>query len=804
MLERKKSTVLRGLTLLLPLLLIAALLPAWPAGAATASGGLQVATEFGYGGKINDGRWNPLRVTLTSAEDLTGDLVVQVTPQNGMGESTYVRRVELPAGTAKEVVFAIPGGSYSRNTSLLRFYPGSVETGESLPFREGRAYLSGSSQYGGIVGVLASDPDTMNFLSLQQAGGQAISLVPLEADDIGDNPILLDGLDVLVLNDFAADTLSAEQSDAIRSWVERGGSLVFGGGAGYAKTSAGFEDLSPVEASGGTSSVSAAPLVPGGDGKPLASGTALTVANAAAKPDAQVRYGEEERPLIASMPVQAGEVWYAGYDLSLAPLSSWAGSSPLWGKLLRADLNTQTASGVSAAVPAFSSDYYNLSGTLDYFPSLSMPKLSGLVWMLLIYLVVVAPLLYLVLRKFDKREWAWVFIPLVAVVSSGAIYLAGSSDKTNEIAHTLSFVTLDGEGEGVRRSATALFVPSKGDYTVNFPAGTQLGLMGGGDNWMGGNTGEVSGKLGNFVREEPEGSQLRLGDMSYWSVAKFTVEEPASAETGKLNAKLAIDDKGAISGSVINETPRRMDDMGLVAGGQLYKIGTLEPGAEASLGQATQLSSGYYDLGSYLFAYPASGSDEFVRQRSLAQNIPVNSAVNRGGMEEAFLVAFSEDSENKLDVGSKKVANDRLSMYTQPVSIDVVQNGAFNLPYGYVGGSVVHTNTTQVSDDGMGRVSASPGSMTLGYTLPDLPGAAYKALDIRLPDGRPQTFSVELRNEAENRWQAIEWKSGAVSASFKNAGDYVSGDNQIQIRIRVNEWTTMALPEIKLTGAVQP
>ncbi|OWR32945.1 hypothetical protein CDO73_00040 [Saccharibacillus sp. O23] len=794
-----------GMALLLSILLAASLLSVLPAradaaGKSSDDAGLRVSTELGYGGKVNEGRWTPLRVTLTSDQDLSGDLVVQLQPQNGMGESTYVRRVELPAGTAKEVTFAVAGSSYSRTTSLIRFYPGSAEKGKSLEFKEGRAYVSSSSQFGGIVGVLASDPDTMNFLSLVQASGTSVSVVPLEAKDIGSDPMLLEGLDVLVINDFASDTLNEAQLKAIRDWVARGGTLVFGGGAGYAKSSAGLEDLSPVEASGGTVSVPAAPLAVG-TGEPLQAGAALTVAQAQLKKEAAASYLSGNRPLIASMPVQAGRVWYAGYDLALEPAASWAGNSSLWGKLLREKLNANAnTGGMAAASSAFNSNFYNLSYTLDFFPSLHMPKMSLLVWMLLIYVVVVAPLLYLLLRKFDKREWAWVFIPLIAVVSSGAIYLAGSSDKTSEIAHTLSYVTLDGEGEGVRRSATALFVPRAGDYKVAFPAGTRLSMIGT-DNWMGGYNGEVSGRLTHFVREEADKSELRLGDMSYWSVSKFSVEEPGNQETGKLETSLTVDDKGQVVGEVVNATGSRLDDAAVIAGGKLYKLGTLEPDGKATLGKGAALSTGYYDLGSYLFPVQTSNADPYIRQRSMLQNTPASGALN-SGMQNAYLIAFAEDTNDKLNVGGKSVKNDRLSLYTQPVSIGLPTNGEIDIPYGYIGGRVIHTNTTQVNDDGMGRIGASPGSMTLGYTLPDLGQAKYEKLDIRISGGVPKTISVEIMNEKSGEWEAVNWKGGA--ASLNQASDYLVDGNQVQLRIRVNEWTSMPLPEIGLKGAVQP
>ncbi len=803
MFARVKRLTISFTALLLSILVAGSLLSVLPArtnaAEQTNENGLRVSTEFGYGGKVNDGRWTPLKVTLTSDKDLSGDLVVQMLPQNGMGESTYVRRVELPAGTAKEVTFAVTGSSYSRTTSLIRFYPGSVEKGKSLAFTEGRAYISSSSQYGGIVGVLASDPDTMNFMSLVPATGTNVSAIPLEAKDIGSDPMLLEGLDVLVINDFASDTLNEDQLKAIHTWVSRGGTLLLGGGAGYDKSAAGLEDLSPIEAAGGTVSVPASPLAVG-TSEPLQAGASLTVSRAAAKEGATVSYRSGDQPLIASMPVQAGHVWYTGYDLALEPMASWAGNSAIWGKLLRDSLNGHSnGGGMVGANPAFSSNLYNLSYTLDFFPSLHMPKLSLLVWLLVIYVVIVAPLLYLLLRKFDKREWAWLCIPLVAVLSSGAIYLAGSSDKTSEIAHTLSYVTLDGEGEGVRHSATALFVPSAGDYKVNFPTGTRLSMMGT-DNWMGSN-GEVSGRLTHFVREEADKSELRLGDMSYWSVAKFTVEEPGNQKTGKMEAKLTVDDQGEVVGQVTNATGQRLDDAALIAGGKLYKLGTLEPDAQAKLGKGMALSAGYYDLGSYLFPAQTSNADPYIRQRSMTQNIPASGALNNG-MQNAFLIAFAEDKNDKLNVGGKQVKNDRLSLYTQPVSIGIAQEGEIDIPYGYIGGSVIHTNTTQVNDDGMGRIGASPGTMTLGYSLPDLANVNYKKLDIRISGGVPKTINVEIQNEKSGEWEAVNWKNG--SASFDKASDYLVDGSQVQLRIRVNEWTSMPLPEIKLKGAVQP
>ncbi|MCQ4086765.1 hypothetical protein [Saccharibacillus sp. JS10] len=762
------------------------------------SDSLQVTTEFGYGGKVNEGRWNPLKVTLTSKRDLEGDLVIQVSPQNGLGESTYVRHVELPAGTAKEVVLAIPGGSYSRNTSLLQFYKGSVEKGKSVPFSEGRAYLSSAIQQGGVMGVLSSDPDTMNFMSLLQSTGSLVKVVPLKAADIGEDPMLLDGLDALVINDFPMDTLNEAQTQAIRSWVQRGGTLVWGGGSTYPKTVGALEDLSPVQASGGTVQSSASTLASADREKKLPANTSLTLTKSEAKPNAQVRYESNGVPIIASMPMQAGEVFYAGYDLSLEPLASWQGSAKLWGELLQSRLQ-----GNAVVNGMFGNVYSNLSYALDYFPSIHLPKLNVLVWMLLIYVVIVAPILYLILRKFDKREWAWIGIPLIAVVSSAAIYMTGSSDKTNELAHTLSYVNMNGEGQGVRSNTTALFVPRSGEYEIDFPQNTSVSMMNS-DAFFGMN-GEVSRKLSTFVRQEPDNTQLHLGDMSYWSVSKFAFDEAKPVDTGKWTTDLSVDEKGAIVGTVTNDTKRSFTDVALIAGNQLYKLGTLKPAETVTIGKGFTISSTYYDISNLLLTSQTTAEDPYLRQRSMLQNMPEsNATMNPNGVENTYLIAFEESADEPFDVDGKSVRNDRLSLYKQPVSLELIKDGEVRIPSGYIGGYVAHTNTTQVSDDGNGRINASPGVMTVAYQLPDLGEVNYEDLEINLPDGRIQTAALELWNQQKKDWEPVDWKTGATNAIYNNAADYVNPDNRIQIRFQIKQWTSLILPQIKLKGAVQP
>src|SRR5699024_2375253 len=43
--------------------------------------------------------------------------------------------------------------------------------------------------------------------------------------------------------------------------------------------------------------------------------------------------------------------------------------------------------------------------------------------------IIIGPILYFVLRKFDKREYAWGLIPVIALVTAVAIFFIGGKDR---------------------------------------------------------------------------------------------------------------------------------------------------------------------------------------------------------------------------------------------------------------------------------------------------------------------------------------------------------------------------------------
>ncbi|WP_234032672.1 DUF7408 domain-containing protein [Paenibacillus faecalis] len=743
---------------------------------------ISIKTEPGYKGNIKQDKWNPLKLILTSDRDISGDIVFRVNNAHGMGEGAYVQHVELPKDTPKEITIGIPGYSYSKDNNEIVFYENSYKSGKPIPFSTGKKYIQKPTMMGAVVGVLSDDQDTMNFLSTLNGKGNSLVVLPLKEEDISHDPMLLDGLDVLVINNFASDTLSEQKQEAIKKWVRSGGTLVLSGGAGYVKTAAPFQDIAPVKSSG-TIAVESLPELQKLGGKPLKLDGEFTLSAAEPIKGAVVESQTSGVPLFASRDVEQGKVWYAAYDVAMEPVASWGGHSDVWASVLRSDL------------PLSSNVYYGsmidrFSYILDYFPSLTMPSFQTLMWLLIIYALIVAPVLYYILKKMDKREWSWFLIPLIAIVASGTVYMIGSADKTKEMAHTINIMELDGQGNAVKSTASAFFTPRSGDYELEFPEDTYIKTMAS----YGALFGQGGGEDKNYIRVGEEQTKLELKNMPQWSLAKVWAEYPASEKAGQLKMDLKLNNKGEITGKITNETKSDLKEVVLVIGGKAYKMGDIARKSSADVptsGKSVVRILGG-DLGSSL--YPPR-NDQYYRQHEI---ISAYSFHVDGNNKDAFVFGWSEDKLTNYTLKGKEIQSDQLNFWAQPVSIDWNQNGKVNIPYGFLVPQVTQSNASIFYETPYG-IELGQGSVTAEFPLMSELKTKYSEFSIKgtkMAGG----MTMEIWNANENEWEPIPDQNNVFTVKG-NTENYIV-DNRIRISITAKDQAMLQMPELSLKGEV--
>jgi hypothetical protein len=782
--------------LILPILALALLLQAWiiPNAAHAEGPSISIVTELGYNGVTKNSKWNPVKITLTSDTDISGDIVIQ-SNDNNLGAASYVQHVELPQNTAKEVIIGIPGTFYNKDNNQIRFYKDSVSKGKNIPFTSGKTYIDGAPVNGAIIGVLSDDPDTMNFMNILRSDGYDLNVIPMKSAGIPEDPMLLDGLDVIVINRFSSDTLSKSQINGISGWVKSGGTLVLAGGAGYSKTSAAFVDLSPVQYEG-TFSVSSLPELAVLGAKPLHLEDDLTLSDGQPLEGSQVLYRAEGKPLFVTHQIQQGNVLYAAYDLAMTPIASWNGHPKVWANLLKDDLPLNNQNGMMSPESQLS----NLGYVLNYFPTLKMPEFSGLVWMLLIYIVVVAPVLYWILRKVDKREWAWWIIPLIAIIASGAVYTLGSADKTKELAHTINILELNGTGSSNTTSATAFFTPRSGDYTLEFPKNTHIRLQRDGGGFGG------SGADNSFIEVGSQETTVDLLNMPQWSLAKLWAQQSDNRQVGALSVKVSLNDQGNLEGQVINETTSDLTQVVLVIGGKVYELGDLSKNEKSDIlptttGKNMNNMMGL-DLGSLLYAYPnnANNGDEFNRHREILRNYaPYTSWYAKG----SYIIAWSEDPFFTYTHEGKSISSNQLNLWAQPVTMDLIQSGVVNIPFGYIVPSMTQVNAGSWNQDPNAMINMSQGAASFEYSLPMLDqDAIYEELTLR-GQNIGQGTEFKIWNEKKLEWELVVWQSGGYTIN-KNVEHYLVNGKMLRMSVSTLNETNFALPDLRMKGKVKP
>ncbi|BFH64878.1 DUF7408 domain-containing protein [Paenibacillus azoreducens] len=762
---------------------------------------IEMTSQVGYNRMIKEGAWNPLKLTLTSNQDLSGDIVVQVMEdRNGNSPISYVQHVELPKDTVKEVLLTIPGQPYNKRNNTVIFYEGSVEKGKQIPFSNGDGYIQGATFNSANVAVLSDDPDAMNFLALLQSGNSKVSVMHMKQQDIPDNPMLLDGIDVLVLTRFASDTLTPQQVKAIEEWVKTGGHLVLGGGATYPKTAGPFSDISPVKYKG-TFSTSSLPELEklgaykqgsekGGAAK-LNLGGEVTLSDAELVKEAKLLYAAGGKPLFASRQVENGKVLYAAYDVTQEPIASWPGHPSVWSSLLSSELQKSNWNAMRGNY----NPMLNLSYILNFFPSLKMPSFQALAWLILIYAIVVAPLLYWILKKADKREWAWWMIPTIAVIASGTVYFIGAADKTKEMSHTLNVVELDGSGQGKMKSATAFFSPGSGNYHLEFPANSYVSVQREGGSFSGSNNSRSLVEMGS------KETGVKLLDMAQWSLAKLWVEQRSQMEAlGKFDVSLFINDKGTIDGSVVNSTSKKLDHAGLVVGGKLYPLGSLDQGKSVSLASVTTAKS--FANGNLSFALfqgvSGNGQDPFVRERGMIDNYMMASSWSA---KDAYVLGFSKDKLfNYLNDGHE-IDSNQLNLWVQPVNISWIQKGKLNIPFGFVSPTITQSSGSwYVEPNGISHIEQ--GYIMFDYDAPDMKKMTGGTMKLQTKNPGKQT-EYSIFNYQKQDWEPIVWGT-SKQWSTANPNEKYASQGHIRIKLSAKEATDLVLPELAVEGAVKP
>lgn len=552
-----------SLSILLTWLLAALLLPA-----AQPPDGLTLSAQAGFDGLYEGGE--PIPVIVTAGNDgppIEGELRVVVTTA---GEELYFSApISLPTGSDKRVPLVV----HTSNTGA-RLRVRLVSDGQLMAEVDvNRLNNVGRSDL--FYGVITSNPGGLAFLETIHGGRADASVAFLETAELPEVSAAWQALDVLILDDTDTSRLTAGQLDAMRAWLDDGGQLVVTGGPGGPTTAAGVADLLPV-AVGGVESVPDVAALSEFAGEPF-SAPGPYVITTSRLTTGELLIHDDGMPILARRDWGRGSVFFLALDPKLPPLAGWPGGEQLWEAIAaNAPLTPPWAGGIQEG--------YAAAQAVSFIPGLRLPSIWQLFLFLVIYTVVIGPINFLILRRMNRRELAWITIPALVLLFSAVTFFTGFSTRGNTAtlnAMSVAYGSIDAERLRTQ-TVLGLYSPRRARYDIALPLdATAFPFQEGfGTVVNGGNVGAVE-RTGELA--------LRDVRTDTSEVATFIVESHTPRPAIEAEATLSADGR-TLNVTVRNRTDRTLENGVIVYGSDVGGVGAdqtgvgdVAPGGEQSV-----------------------------------------------------------------------------------------------------------------------------------------------------------------------------------------------------------------------------
>jgi len=423
-----------------------------------------------------------------------------------------------------------------------------------------------------VIGVVAERPGPLVAAlgRLRDPAGPQPAVVQLTVEDLPERPEAWSALDRLVWQDVDAGRLSVEQLAALRTWLAGGGRLAIVGGSGGLGLLGGFPDeLLPfrpvvtldvdpeaIEGLLGGTLPRGAEALPALAGMPAAGARALAGAGDRA-----------DRVIAADRPLGSGAVTLAGFDPSTPWLAESTSVDVLWASLVPARGTART--------PLIVGDDGIIVSLLTTLPALALPSIGGLLLLLLGYILLIGPVNYLVLRRLDRREWAWVTMPLLVAGFTVAAFTIGFLLRgTDVIVNQVALVrAAPGTDAAQAQVYLGVFSPTRGSYEVGVPGGALLSAPYSGEGF-----GQGGGQGLDVVQGDP--ARLRQLAVGYGTLRAVRAEAPVLAPRIEADLRLEGD---VVRGTILNASAQPLARPAVVLGTAVVVLPDLAPGASATV-----------------------------------------------------------------------------------------------------------------------------------------------------------------------------------------------------------------------------
>lgn len=564
--------------------------------------------SYGFGDTAKGERYLQVTVLLEhrEAENFSGTLRI-LTTESSLEVYRYDYPVQLTGGESLKKVCYIPLGVKTDQMYVSL----CSESGKELLKKRLKLNISRDVSEC-FVGVFSDAPERLEYLddAGMHYGSVKTSLVVLDQNTAPDDVLGYDPLDLVVVSDYDLNQLSEAQTDALSRWVERGGTLLFGGGGRYLENMGAFagELLEPpfteprrMNVNMGMEYAQNAPQ----DTELSLNCTDINLKNG------RVLIAGEEFPLLSFTMRKKGRVAVAAFPLE--EIGEFCESRPAFlENFLTKVLGESRVNELSQMeYYGFSRLYFSIQGLVNTGDAGRLPNVLFYTVVIALYLLLIGPGIYFYLKKREIHRLYMAGVAVCAILFTGIIYVMGIGTRFREPFVTYATI-LDTSGDSAQEETwlnirspynKPYAVELRPDYVVRpvtksyyYDAVTAPRF-----------TGEEDYKTCISLR--PDRSELRIRDTVAFTPKLFILTRPLEhTQQMEIRGEAGLFG-GEISGTVINCFDETLEDAALILYGKAIPLGDIEPGQEVDFGQLPVMN---YPLShTYALAQKITGADRF-------------------------------------------------------------------------------------------------------------------------------------------------------------------------------------------------
>lgn len=520
-----------------------------------------------YEGTSKYGEWLPIVVQLeNSGSDRRGRVQAHVSANDTVN---YAQQVELPRGARKQVtLFVVP------NNNSRRVVVEFVEEPSEEIIATVEVIIRPQPNVRFMAAAITASNDTLDTLTGINFRGERQNdravFVPLTLDTLPERPEALRTLDLLVLSGVDTSSLTPRQQQALEQYVALGGMLLLGGGPDAKRVLSGIPpSLHPVSITGETQ-LDELPSLKQFTSEEVKVNGPFPAAESELQPQATLRLTEGDLPMIVEREVGHGVVYWLALDPSLTPFDAWSGAENFWLNVVgsRAIYPFELPSDVAPRQLINNDLFY----ALQNLPVLDLPSLRLLLPLLFVYIFVIGPINYILLRRRKRLELGWVTVPLITIFFSIGVYgvgyyLRGSDVVLNQITLVQA---IPESNHAYLRSMVGLFSPSSQSYDLSTSEETLLSPLKQSFEFS---DNSASNYDATFIQGTP--AMAKEIAVTQWSMKSLLAE---SLLTGgyEFEADLQVSNK-QVRGTITNQSDHMWEEVAVVFGNQFTKLGDIPP-----------------------------------------------------------------------------------------------------------------------------------------------------------------------------------------------------------------------------------